>query len=146
MVGEAEGLVDGPAELGGVEGDDGYVAGAAVFDGRGEELLGVAVAASFGGGVEVEEVGADGLGVEVVGWEVHVEDAGGGEDHALRFEEEADVAAVGQALCDPWEEVRVHLGVAGLGGELIVGEHEVALLGDEGGVGDGGAAKGGHRR
>ena len=52
-------------------------------------------AAGLGGGVEVEEIAAEGCGVEVVGWEVLEEDAAGGEERIFFFEEEAYVAAVG---------------------------------------------------
>ncbi len=146
MLEEAEAFVDGAAEPGGVEGDDADVAGVAVVDGVLKELGGKALASGLGGGVEVEQVGAAGRGVEIVRGKVHVEDAAGGEDLSVFLHKEADVAVVGEALGDPGEEVGVHGGVVGVGGEVVVGEHGVALLGDESGVGEGGAAEGGHRR
>ena len=117
-----------------------------------EELGGEAAASGFGGGVEVEEVGADGVGVEEVRREVAEEDAAGARagleccvfGARWFFEEQAYVAAVGQALADPGLEGEVHGVVGGFGGELVVGEHLVALGGDDGGVVGRGAAEGGH--
>ena len=64
-----------------MEGDDADVAVCVAFvDGVLQELGGEAAAAGFGCGVEVEQVGADGVGVEEVRGEVAEEDAAGGED------------------------------------------------------------------
>jgi len=130
-----------------VEADDFDVLFAAEIDGGFEELFGVAVAAGFGGGVEVEEVGAAGFEVHPVGWKLHEEDTGAGEDlvGCFVFEEEADVGAVGEVGADPGFEGGVHFGKAAFVGEVVVGEHDVAVLGDEGGVGDCGAAERGHK-
>ena len=78
VLGEAEFFVDGFAEFGGVESDYADVAAFAFVDGVLEELGGEAASAGFRGGVEVEEVGADGVGVEEVWREVAEEDAAGG--------------------------------------------------------------------
>jgi hypothetical protein len=45
---------------------------------------------------------------------------------------------------DPGLEGSVHLAEAIFSGEVVVGEHEVTVLGDERGVVDCGAAEGGH--
>ena len=58
------------------------------------------------------------------------------------FEEEADVGFVGEVLADPGGEVGVHGGEVGWWLEVVVGEHEVAVRGDEGCVGESGAAEG----
>ena len=130
-----------------MEGDDEDVALAALVDAGAEEEVGVAATAGFGGGVEVEEVGAGRLEVDPVGWEVLEEDAGGGEDFfgCFVFEEEADVGAGGEVAAEPGVEVGVHCGEVGFGGEVVVGEHDVAVAGDEVGVVEGGEADVGHR-
>ena len=75
---------------------------------------------------------------------VHEEDAAGGEERLVFFEEEANVAAVGEALAHPGLEGNVHDVVYGFGGEIIVCKHLVALGGDGGCVVERGAAEG-HR-
>ena len=144
-MGEAEFFVDGAAEFGGVEGDDLDVLFLAEVDGVVQELGGEAAAAGCGGGIEVEEIGADGVGVEEVRGEVGEEDAAGGEEGLFLFEEKTYVAAVGEAFADPGLEGLVHGVVDGFGGEFVVSEHLVALGGDEGGVVGRGVAEGGHR-
>lgn len=78
---------------------DGFdTAGPAVVDGGREQEFGVATAPGLGCGVEIEQVGPERLGVEEVKRKVGVEDAGCGDAGAVFFEEEADVALIGEPL------------------------------------------------
>jgi hypothetical protein len=72
--------------------------------------------------------------------EFHEVDAGGAEDLIVFFEEEPDVSGVGEVRADPRLEGSVHFTEAFFSCEVVVGEHEVAVLGDERGVVDCGAA------
>jgi len=144
---EAEGLIDGFAEARGVQGDDDVrVFGAALGDSGSEECFGVAFAAVFRFGKEVEQIGAVGLGIEIVRRPIHVVNPCAGDDLVAGcvLQQEADVTPVGEALGDPGKEVGIHLGVPFFAGKLVVSEHAVAMVGDEGCVVYGGSAKGEH--
>ena len=143
-------FVEVAALWGGVEGDDGDLFVAADGEGGAEELFGEALSAGFGRDVEVQEVGAAGFVVHPVRREGHEVDAGAGENLSVGFEEEAEVGVVGEGGAKPGFEGLVHGVEAGFGGEVVVGEHAVAVLYDEGGVFYRGAAEGrdgtfGHR-
>jgi len=137
---EAELLVDWLAERRGVQGDDVDATGAALFYGELEQLVGKAASPGLGGGVEVKQIGARGLGIHPVWREVLKEDAGAGQDVAVFFEEQADIAVVGEAFADPGFKGGVHLGEAGFAGEVVVLKHAVTVRCNEGGVAYGGAA------
>ena len=127
-----------------MEGDYVDASGAALFDCGAKQEPGVALAAGFGSCVEVEEIGAGRFQVHPVWGEVLEEDAGAGEDLAVLFKKETYVGPVGEVGSEPEFEGGVHLGEAIFGCELVVGEHEVAMLSDPSGVFEGGAAYGRH--
>lgn len=144
---EAELFVDGFSEAGGMQGDDLDAAFTAGGHRSGQQNVRVTATPVFGAGVEVEQVGSAGLGIEEVRWEVHVEDASSGDDLAglLVFEEQSDIATVGEPFTHPGEKVGIHFEETFLTGEFVIGEHLVPVLGDDFGIGYGGAAKGRHR-
>jgi hypothetical protein len=123
-----------------VQGDDTDATAAALLHGDLEQLVGEAAASGFGGGVEVEQVGAQRLGIHPVRREVLEEDARAGEHLAVLFEQQADITAVGEAFAYPGFEGCVHLVEASFAGEVVVLEHAVTMGCDQGGIADGGAA------
>lgn len=135
---KAEALVDGLAELGGVQGDGLCSTCTAMVDGGLEQQFGVALATCFGRGIEVEQVGTERFGVQEVGRKVRVEDAGGGEALAILFKQQADVATVRQTFAHPQFEVAVHGVQGGFAGNGVVCKHAVALGCDASGIVRGG--------
>ena len=137
---EAEFFIDWLAEGRGVQGDDADAAGATLFHGELEQLVGKAAASGLGDGIEVEQVGTSRLGVQPVRREVLEEDSCAGQYLAVFFEEQADIAVIGEALADPGLKVGVHLGEAGFAGEVVVLKHVVTMRCDKGGIANGCAA------
>ena len=127
-------LVEGTAELRGMEGDDLDVEAAGLGEDGLKQGAGEATAAKLWIDVKIQQIGTDGFDVQEVRGKVHEPHAGATDDAPLFRGQPAEVGRILEARFDPGEEGglhRVHAGVVGLSS---VDKHPAPLIGDEGGV------------
>ena len=112
---EAEGGVEGPAGVRGVEGDDAKSAAAGFVEAELEKVSCEALAAMGRVDIHVEDVAAVVVrGVEGMGRPLKQEETGGGDGLVIGLDDPAEVFAFGEHTPEPGREVEAH------GGEGVV--------------------------